>query len=62
MAVNPKANIDVNNLSPSPDDEIIKYDEALKGFVSTIDKNQVETLAEEVAALEARAVLAGAGP
>lgn len=60
MAVNPKANVDVNNLSPSPTDGVLKYDEALKAFVALLEKNEVEGLSAALADLESRATAAGA--
>lgn len=61
MAVNPKANLDVNNLHPSPTDEAVKTDEALKGFVAILEQKDIETLEAKIAAIEVRMTNAGAG-
>jgi hypothetical protein len=61
MAVNPKANLDINNLHPSPTDEAVKTDEALKGFIAELEQKDIEELEQKLAAIEVRMTLAGAG-
>lgn len=60
MAVNPNANVDINNLSPSPTDLTVKNDEALRGLVALIEKNEIDGLEDSIASIETRMSAAGA--
>ena len=47
-------NIDFNNLHPSPSDEALKFDEALRGYLEALKQSDIEGLEASIADIERR--------